>query len=93
MLPWLARREARGQEELEAYAARVRSAFPDWHNQINELLAIGDRVVARLTWSGTRLGPLGNIAATGSRVSYVGAAFFRIAAAKIGEAGIVGDTQ
>jgi steroid delta-isomerase-like uncharacterized protein len=82
-----------GREEFKAYVERVRLAFPDWHNQIDELLVVGDRVVARLTWSGTHNGPLGNVQATGARVSYVGAAFFRIAHAKIAEAWIVGDTQ
>lgn len=83
----------RGREEFKAYVERVRSAFPDWHNQIDELLAVGDRVVARLTWSGTHQGRLGNIAPTGSRVRYLGAAFFRVTDAKIEEAWIVGDTQ
>ena len=82
-----------GREAFKAYVERVRSAFPDWHNQIDELLAIGDRVVARLTWTGTHQGPLGNVAPTGKRVRYVGAAFFRISGDKIDEAWIVGDTQ
>lgn len=82
-----------GRNEFTAYAERVQLAFPDWHNQVDELLAVGDRVVARLTWTGTHAGPLGDIAPTGRRVSYVGAAFFRIADAKIEEAWIVGDTQ
>jgi steroid delta-isomerase-like uncharacterized protein len=82
-----------GREEFKGYVERVRLAFPDWHNQVDEMLATGDRVVARLTWTGTHLGPLGDIAATGSRVSYVGAAFFRLADTKIEEAWIVGDTQ
>jgi predicted ester cyclase len=84
---------ARGRDEFKAYVAQVRLAFPDWHNKIDELLTIRDRVVARLTWSGTHRGPLGDIAPTGNRVSYVGAAFFHIAGANIDEAWIVGDTQ
>lgn len=84
---------ASGREEFKTYVEAVRLAFPDWHNEIDELLAIDDRVVARLTWGGTHTGPLGTIGATGARVDYVGAGFFRIANAKIDEAWIVGDTQ
>jgi predicted ester cyclase len=46
---------ARGRDEFKAYVAQVRLAFPDWHNKIDELLTIRDRVVARLTWSGTHI--------------------------------------
>lgn len=84
---------ARGRDEFKTYVEAIRLAFPDWQNEINELLAIRDRVVARLTWSGTHTGPLGDIAPTGSRVTYVGAAFFRVTDAQIEEAWIVGDTQ
>jgi steroid delta-isomerase-like uncharacterized protein len=83
----------RGRDAFKAYVAQVRRAFPDWHNKIDELITIDDRVVARLTWSGTHTGPLGDIPATGMPVTYVGAAFFRVADAKIEEAWIVGDTQ
>lgn len=83
----------RGLLEFTAYVERVRSAFPDWHNHIEELLAADERVVARLTWTGTHTGPLGDIPPTGRHVSYVGAAFFRMGGRTIDEAWIVGDTQ
>jgi predicted ester cyclase len=85
--------DACGRDEFKRYVEGVRRAFPDWHNRIDELLAIGDRVVVRLTWTGTHTGPLGQVAPTGRRVSYVGAAFFRIADAMIDQAWVVGDTQ
>lgn len=75
------------------YVENVRAAFPDWHNQVDELLAVEDRVIARLTWSGTHRGALGDLEPTGARVTYVGAAFFRLAGAMIEEAWVVGDTQ
>jgi len=82
-----------GRDKFKRYVEGVRRAFPDWHNQIDELLVISDRVVVRLTWTGTRTGPVGQIARPDRRVSYVGAAFFRIADAMIDEAWVVGDTQ
>lgn len=84
---------ARGRDEFKRYVEGVRAAFPDWHNRIDELLAVDDRVVARLTWSGTHRGPLLGVEPTGARVSYVGAGFFRLAGGEIAEAWIVGDTQ
>lgn len=84
---------ATGREEFIRYTETVRAAFPDWHNRVDELLCSGDRVATQMTWSGTHRGDLGGIAATGERVEYVGAAFFRLADGLIEEAWVVGDTQ
>ncbi len=54
---------------------------------------MGDRVVVRLTYSGTHSGKLGDIEATGAHVTYVGAGFFRLSGGRIDEAWVVGDTQ
>ena len=75
------------------YVEQVRTAFPDWHSGIDELIAVDDRVVARLTWTGTHRGPLGDVGPTGAAVSYTGAAFFRLTDGVIEEAWIVGDTH
>lgn len=82
-----------GRDAFKRYVERVRLAFPDWHNQVDELFAAGDRVVARLTWSGTHRGALGDVAATGNRVSYVGVGLFTVVDDLIQRAWIVGDTQ
>jgi steroid delta-isomerase-like uncharacterized protein len=82
-----------GIEAFVGYLERVRAAFPDWHNRIDELIDAGDVVVARLTFSGTHRGELLGVAATGARVSYVGAAIFHLAGGRIADAFIVGDTQ
>lgn len=84
---------AAGSEEFLRYVETVRTAFPDWHNRVDELLCSGDRVATRMTWSGTHRGNLGELAATGARVEYVGAAFFRLANGLIEEAWVVGDTE
>jgi predicted ester cyclase len=82
-----------GREEFRGYVEMIRSAFPDWHNRIDELIECGDTVAARLTWTGTHRGRLGDVEATRARIRYVGAAFFRFRGEKISEAWIVGDTQ
>lgn len=82
-----------GRAEFRRYVESIRVAFPDWHNRIDELLGTGDRVVARLTWSGTHRGSLGDLEPTGARVEYVGAAFFHLSRGVIETAWVVGDTQ
>ena len=82
-----------GRDAFRAYAEATRRGFPDWHNEVDELLVEGDRVAARLTWSGTSTGPFEGREATGARVRYVGAAFFRVASGAIATAWVVGDTE
>jgi predicted ester cyclase len=82
-----------GSDDFRRYVEAVRGAFPDWHNHIEEILAVGDRVVTRMTWTGTHRGRLGDVEPTGARVEYAGAAFFRLTDGLIEEAWVVGDTQ
>jgi len=58
-----------GRDGFKEYMRAVRRAFPDFHNHVEELVAEGDRVVARLTDTGTHTGTLFDIAPTGRRVS------------------------
>jgi steroid delta-isomerase-like uncharacterized protein len=80
-----------GREGFQEYVRAVRRAFPDFHNQVDELIAEGDRVVARLTYTGTHQGALFGIAATGRRVTYQGVAIFRIVADRMAEGWVLGD--
>jgi steroid delta-isomerase-like uncharacterized protein len=84
--------ELRGVDAFTRYVGRVRSAFPDFHNAVDDLLPAGDQVVARLTYRGTHRGPIFGLAPTGRRVTYPGMAWFRLAGGRIVAAWIVGDT-
>lgn len=81
-----------GRDGFRGYVAQVRAAFPDFHNQIDELLAEGGTVAARLTYSGTHQGQLYGAAPTGKRVEYGGGAFFRISEGQITSGIVYGDT-
>ena len=48
----------RGPESMRGLANMLRTAFPDLHFTIEELVAEGDVVAGRLTMSGTHEGPL-----------------------------------
>jgi steroid delta-isomerase-like uncharacterized protein len=82
-----------GREGFKEYMQLVRRAFPDFHNQVDELIAEGDRVVARLTYTGTHQGELFGIGATGRRVTYAGVAIFRLAGGTIVEGWVLGDVH
>jgi steroid delta-isomerase-like uncharacterized protein len=82
-----------GREGFRDYKRTVRRAFPDFHNRVEELIAEGDRIVARLTYAGTHQGELFGIGATGRRVSYAGVAIFRIADGCIVEGWVLGDAH
>ena len=67
------------------------SACPDLEYTIDDLIAEGDRVVARFTVRGTHLGPLMGFAPTGKRLEVQGISIFRIAGGKIVEHWAVSD--
>lgn len=59
--------------------------MPDWHTAINDLIAEEDKVVARITMTGTHTGDFWGIPATGKRVEFTGIYIVRIAGGKIVE--------
>jgi predicted ester cyclase len=66
----------RGRDGFIAYAQAVRAAFPDFHNEVRELLIDQGRAAACLEYSGTHRGPILAVAPTDRRITYRGAAFF-----------------
>jgi steroid delta-isomerase-like uncharacterized protein len=82
-----------GVDAFKRYVEQMRTAFPDWRNRIDDLIGERDKVVARMTWSGTHGGSLFGIDPTCRSVTYVGAAIFRLEQGKIKDAWVVGDTQ
>lgn len=58
----------RGPAGLKFIVTMLRTAFPDIHYDTEEVIAEGDKVVARTTMSGTHRGPFFGIAPTGRRV-------------------------
>lgn len=75
----------RGPDGLRSQVARLRSAFPDWKESVEDVVAEGDRVVTRFTSTGTHLGEFQAIPATGARVVVREVAIHRIADGRIAE--------
>lgn len=58
----------RGPESMRGLITMLRTAFPDLHFEIEDLVAEGDTVAGRLTMSGTHQGPLMGMPPTGRSV-------------------------
>ena len=63
----------------------LRSAFPDFHITVEDMVAEGDKVVARVVTQGTHQGEFMGIPATGKEVTQTGIEILRIAGGKVVE--------
>ena len=82
-----------GIDEFRQYVDKIRAAFPDFHNHIEELIAEGEKVAARITYTGTHQGELFSFSATGSKITYSGIAIFEFAECKIVRGYVLGDSE
>ncbi len=64
--------------KLRTAFTEFRAAFPDWHQELRELVTDGRTVVARLRCTGTHQGPWQGLAATGRRMRIDEIYFFRV---------------
>jgi predicted ester cyclase len=68
----------RAARRVKRLFAEFRSAFPDWHEEIVELVAEGDTVAGRFRCSGTHRGKFLGEAPTGKRMEVDEAFFLRV---------------
>jgi steroid delta-isomerase-like uncharacterized protein len=74
-----------GREGVKVLTTALRTAFPDFKATINDILADGDKVVIRMTWSGTQKGEFMGVPASGKHVSFGVIDIIRIANGKFVE--------
>ncbi len=67
------------------FVATVLAAFSDYHGEIQDLVAEGDKVVARIQWTGTNDSPYEGRPPTGNKLVFSTSDFFRIENGKIAE--------
>jgi predicted ester cyclase len=67
------------------FASMLRTALPDLQVSIEDTIAVGDRVVTRVTWQGTQLGPLLGADPTGKRMRFTGIDIARVVDGRIAE--------
>ena len=61
---------ASDREGAKRMTVMLRKAFPDFKATIEDIIAEGDKVVVRMTWSGTQTGKFMGIPPTGKSVSF-----------------------
>ena len=74
-----------GLEGAKAVHQKTLLGMPDFRTETQELIAEGDKVVARVVMTGTHTGNFYGIPATGRRVEFTGMYIARIADGKIVE--------
>ena len=81
-----------GYDGISEYMDFVRAAFPDFTNQIEEVISEGDKAFVRLSYTGTHEGEIFGVAPTQKRFTYYGAAVFSFADERmIHEVWVLGD--
>ena len=75
----------RGPDGFRKVVIGLRTAFPDIHYTVDDVLAEGDRVAIRWHWTGTHRAPFRVFPPTGKAVSNPGLAIFRLEDGKIVE--------
>ena len=81
----------RGLKGFEASVNMFRSAFPDIHFTLDQVLAENDHLAIRLTGRGTHKGNFMGIPPTGKQVSFGGMTFIRIQDGKVAESWGISD--
>jgi len=80
-----------GHAEFAEYVDFIQRTFPDFTNEIDEVISEGNKAFARLTYRGTHQGELFGIAATGKAIQYIGAGVFKFRGDQIAEVWVLGD--
>ena len=84
--------QAPGREGLKHMILEMRTSFPDMHWKAEEMIAEGEKVSTRFTWTGTQGGPFLGIPATGRTIAVKGVVIDRLIAGKMVDSRILMDT-
>jgi steroid delta-isomerase-like uncharacterized protein len=84
--------QRQGREGLKEVLGMMRSAFPDTHWALEEMVAEGDTVASRFTWTGTHRGEFLGVPATGRSVVIKGMVMDQLADGKMSKSRILMDS-
>ena len=85
--------QRQGREGLKEVIGMLRAAFPDMHWVVEEMIAEGEKVVTRFTWTGTQQGTFMGMPATGRSVAVKGVVIDRIIGGMMTDSRILMDTM
>jgi steroid delta-isomerase-like uncharacterized protein len=74
---------SKGPDGFRGVVAGLRTAFPDIHYTVEDVLAEGDRVAVRWHWTGTNRGPFRAFPPTGKSFTNPGVGIFQLRSGKI----------
>jgi steroid delta-isomerase-like uncharacterized protein len=77
--------EIHGPAEFKPFVRNLRGGFPDVHISVEDMVADGDRVAARVLLTGTHAGTGLGVPPTGRKVTVAGMVFVRISGGQIVE--------
>jgi steroid delta-isomerase-like uncharacterized protein len=83
--------QQQGREGLKQVISAFRTAFPDIHWVIEEMVGEGDKVFSRFTWHGTHRGEFFGAPATGKHITVKGMVVDRVVGGKMAESRILMD--
>lgn len=78
--------EIRGPEGYKKFVTMYRAAYPDLHFTVEDQIAEGDKVVNRLTFTGTHKGKLMGVPPSGEKITTTGITVCRYRGGKMLEA-------
>lgn len=79
------RSEFSGHAGVADAILRIRSAFPDWHERIEDIIVSGDKVVSRYISAGTHHGAFIGLEATGRKISIDEISIYRFESGLVAE--------
>lgn len=82
-----------GHGEFAEYVEFIRRFSNDFHNEVVETIDDGDRLFARLSYTGSHHGEVFGVPPTGRRFEYAGAAVFSFDDDLISEVWVLGDVH
>lgn len=74
-----------GREGLKQLFIMGLKAFPDWHETIEDIIAEGDKVWVRLTYTGTHKGEFMGLSPTGKKIAATAVDIYLIINGKLAE--------
>ena len=83
--------QQQGREGLKQVIGAFRTAFPDIHWVIEEMVGEGEKVFSRFTWDGTHRGEFFGVPATGKQIKVKGTVVDRVVAGRMAESRILMD--
>ena len=74
-----------GLSGKKQFVASVLAGFSDYHGEVEDVVAEGDKLVARVLWTGTQDGPFLGLPPSGNELRFSTADFFRVDQGKLAE--------